>query len=79
MYLPEQWAEMEQRLKSAEPVYIYVAANKQEQLEQRGNRILMFLDQRYQIVRRSSNGTWYEFSGVPIESVTAAQTVTASH
>ncbi len=72
VYLPEQWSAMKRQLASAKPVFIFVAANRKEQLLEHSADIVELLNDDYQVISETPNGTWHELGRMATESITVS-------
>ncbi len=63
LYLPEQWVRLREQLAEARPPYIFVATDTRDLIPARSPETTRFLEQNYEVLRKSDEGVWY----VPVE------------
>jgi hypothetical protein len=63
IFLKEQWVTLAQQINEAKPSYIFVDTRWRN--EYIPASFYPSLDSRYQLIRQSEAGSWYEFSGQP--------------
>jgi hypothetical protein len=64
-FLPEQWQELEERLKRAKPAYIFVASFYRDLFEKNTPGTVRFIAANYDVFRTSDKGTWYVLTSSP--------------
>lgn len=59
LFLPEQWAEMNEQLEEARPSYLFISAEYPEIIQSRSPSTARLIEENYSVMRRSNAGIWY--------------------
>lgn len=59
LFLPEQWTRMTEELKVFKPPYLFISAEYPEIIESRSPQTARFIEENYQLLRKSDAGAWY--------------------
>ena len=59
LFLPEQWTRMTEELRVTKPPYLFISAEYPEIIESRSPHTTRFIQENYQLLRKSDAGTWY--------------------
>ena len=62
-YVEDQWRNMTAELESALPPYVFVSRDYEAVIDLRGPEFAAFLAERYDVLRVSEGGTWFEQVG----------------
>ncbi len=59
LFLPEQWAQLNEQLAGAMPSYIFVAPQYVDLIPARSPNTARFIDEHYRVLSTSGEGVWY--------------------